>query len=228
MNHPFNKSSTNPSLCNCGFDYLSHTKAAKCSICGSYGEVEINDNILKCASCINDFESVKTSTVLDADTIVRLLTSDLQNNMRYSGDFFNLRMTPHHKVKESIFADTTLNDEQKHQKYFNYLADCQIHLKKTIFEQETAIHGNNVEMLGISNELRAFGEQVRKETRDRIKQADEFYAPAIVNKPKVVPKVKNKLSALDKMINAMMEMTGKSETECRLLIEKGNFNKDNK
>src|SRR3990167_3739971 len=225
MNHPFNKSSTNPAICSiCAFDFLSHTHAAKCDLCSRIGEVHIHDTLRKCSSCIADYEIGKNELLLDADTFLRLVRSEEDASIRYSGDVFNDKKIANHKVKDEIFKDDSLSDEAKHQKYFSFLADRYTHFQQVIFEHSSIAHDGNVEVIVISNELREFGDKVREETRNRIKQADEFYAPAIINKP-ITPKVVKKKSAMEKMIEALMQMRSCSETEARLLIEQGNFNK---
>lgn len=225
MNHPFNKSTTNPALCQCGFDFLSHTKAARCMNCDAIGEVNIYKNHVICAACLTQYEVGMNNDVLDADTFLRLTMEGDVTQIRYSGDVFNAKTLANAEIKKKIFEDENLTDEQKHQKYFQFLADRYTHFKQVIFEQSSIIHDSNVEVIVISNELREYGNKVRTEIREQIKQSDEFYAPSIVNRPKVQPKIAKKLSPLDKMIKTMMDMTGKTETECRLLIEKGNFGK---
>src|SRR3990167_1267217 len=225
MNHPFTKSIDNAALCSiCAFDFLSHTHAARCSICGKIGEVQVYDKVLKCNSCITDSEVGKNELIQDADVFLRLVRSEEDASIRYSGDVFNAKTISNHKVKDIIFADDKLNDEEKHQKYFSFLADRYTHFQQVIFDHSSIVHDANVDVIVISNELRAFGDKVREETRNRIKQADEFYAPAIINKP-ITPKVVKKKSAMEKMIEALMQMRSCSETEARLLIEQGNFNK---
>ena len=223
MNHQFEKSTTTAFCAKCNFDFLAHTKAAKCAFCGKIGEVNIQDEMLKCNSCIVEKTVADNEMLLDTDTFLRLVRSEEDASIRYSGDVFNAKTIANHEVKDKIFADESLTNEQKHQKYFQFLADRYTHFKQVIFEQSNIIHDSNVEVIVISNELREYGNQVREEIRTKIKQADEFYIPSIINKPQVKPKVAKKLSAIEKLIKTMMEMTGKSETECRLLIEQGNF-----
>ena len=224
MNHPFNKSSTNPAICSiCAFDFLSHTHAAKCDLCEKIGEVQIHDTLRKCNSCIAQYEVSKSDLLLDVDTFLRLVgKEDLA--VRYSGDFFNAKTTANQKVKDEIWKDDKLNEEEKEQTFFRFIANRYTLRQKAIFEKNNELHEMNVENIVDMQDLRAFGNKVREETRNRIKQADEFYAPSIINKP-ITPKVTKKKSAMEKMIEALMQMRNYSETEARLLIEQGIFNK---
>lgn len=228
MNHKFKASDSNPSSCEaCGFDFMSHTNAATCDKCNCISAVEIWESQKLCSNCWNPRITSFNNSIVDAQILMREAKSlveeakDIDSGIRYNGDVFNAKVIANHKIKEEIFNQENLTEEQKLYEYTKFLADRYNHFARVIFKISAELHDANVEQIAVAHDLREYGNKVREEIREQIKKSDDLYTPAVINKPQVKAKVKVKTSAKDKMVQALMAMRNCSETEAILLIEQG-------
>lgn len=197
MNHSFNPSLTDDKLCSvCKRDFTMHTNSATCESCDRERcNVELHDNIAMCHACQELHRESMKHVISDSRAI--------DSSLRYNGDFFNAATIPTIELKHAIDSDESLSADEKQWKFQATLAERYEHFKDVVFLKEEEVHQAKLQLLHISKTLREFGDNVRKEVRERIKQADEKYIPQVAKGiPKV--KVKEKLSPMENMILSIM------------------------
>jgi len=199
MNHPFDASSNDKTKCrDCGYDYMSHTKAAKCEICGAFDSCDVFDGKLRCDSCIANVRLSLSTAIKMADSVIEK-AKEVDASIRFKGDLFNAKTVAIVDIKKAFEEEKAeMNAEEKAMAFQQFLVGRFEANQKIIFDLEEKKHDASVENLAIANVLREYGNSLRNEIREKIRQSDALYHPV-----SVIPKVKiakaQKLSPLDRM-----------------------------
>lgn len=180
-----------------------HTTGATCESCDRTDcNVELIGNTAMCYTCANMHNASLKASYTPKQVIEDSRAID--SSLTYNGDFFNAATIPTIELKRAIDSDDSLSEDEKQWKFQSELAARYEHFKDVVFLKQEELHQANLQVLHISKTIREFGDNVRKEVRERIKQADEKYIPQ-VPKGVVKVKVKAKLSPMDNMIASIMD-----------------------
>jgi hypothetical protein len=199
MNHPFDVSATDKNKCkDCGYDYMSHTKAAKCEVCGSFDSCDVFDSKLRCDACIANVRLSLSTAIQMADSVIEK-AKEVDASIRFKGDLFNAKTVAIVDVRKAFDEEKAdMTPEERAFAFQHYLVSKFEANQKIIFDLEEKKHDASVENLAIANVLREYGNSLRNEIREKIRQSDNLYHPVAV-----IPKVKiakaQKLSPLDRM-----------------------------
>jgi hypothetical protein len=201
MEHGFNRSKDNALLCStCGRDWISHTPAATCEKCKKTRSCNIIENLLLCVDCFTTHEKQLKEEITSAQDYINPIIAkarELDMNMSTAGYFFNADTVSHKEIKDAIDNDDTIPNEDKKNRFFQEMVRRFESFQADIVAFDDAIHNatkakeERVErQLAIANTLRTYGNEVRKEIRDKIRESDSFYKPIEVTKKISSPKVK--------------------------------------
>src|SRR3974377_91832 len=109
MRHEFQPSKINSTNCAaCARDFISHTAAATCEVCGKIGPCDLFGALksphtkLQCQSCID--AEIKSNDEIIAKSSVITHARDIDNSIRYNGDLFNAKVTAIIDLKKAIWA----------------------------------------------------------------------------------------------------------------------------
>lgn len=199
MNHPFDASNSDKSKCkDCGYDYMSHTKAAKCEVCGDFNSCDVFDSKLRCEKCIAAVHLSLSTAIKAADSVIEK-AKEVDQSIRFKGDLFNAKTVAIVDLQKAFSEEKTeMNREEQQFAFQQFLVGRFEANQKIIFDLEERKHDASVENLAIANVLREYGNSLRNEIREKIRQSDNLYHPVAV-----IPKVKiakaQKLSPLDRM-----------------------------
>jgi hypothetical protein len=206
----------------CNRSLIDHTRLAICETCKKTSDCEVNSSgQLLCAICYEitlDALMISTApkqsinapiepvTITSAEDIIadaKVIDAGIRSN----GDFYNAKVIAIADIKRAIDNDESIPDEMKMLRLQEVLAERYNHLKQVVFNLDNSKHDAVIEQLAISQTLRDFGNALRTEIREKIRQADEQYQP---EKPKVVkPKVtkpKASKNPIDMIVDAYMSM----------------------
>jgi len=230
MNHKWTPNENNTRVCFiCARDFLAHTPAARCEVCQKISKCDIYDDVLKCFDCRND-EVVKNhrklELVMSGNREVAKKIDRIDSSIRYSGDIFNAKTVAIEELRRAFRADESIPEHEKNFAFQRALAERFTHLKEIISNLENTEHelmiqkqDLKVEQLAISKTLRDFGNNLRAEIREQIRQNDANYNPPYkVVKPKVAKITK---SPFDRMVEALAIANNCSLEAAKTLLEKG-------
>ena len=212
MNHAWHPKIGNKLECiHCNRDYISHMDIVACEACGAprkcdiFGDLKNPKAMLLCDSCAdkerkaNDDVLVRTKTLID-------VARSIDDTITYNGDVFNAKTIALIELKRALDSDESLSVEERKYKFHELLAERYSKLKKVVFQLDKKKEDLTIEQLVIAKNLRSYGDDVRKEIREKIAQADANYAPPIKRVIKAVVKPLEKKSAIDILIDKMMLM----------------------
>lgn len=221
MNHAFESSkSGDHKLCMiCSRDQISHTGIALCERCGKRDNCDIFGNELLCQKCFNSTISTEQSEVVEIkeeiNDVIRQ-NAEVLKSIEYNGDFFNSAAIALMEVKKAIYATSTNAErEWQQQLVFNIT-----HLRERIFKKNEEIARDNNELLANEKELRALGDKLHQEFRDKLRESDSLYRPQVSSaKPKTNVK-KTSQTPYDRMIEIIMVNKNVSRQDAeRIFIE---------
>lgn len=226
MNHSFIKSSEKDRCAICKQGYIAHSPAATCEACSKIGEVDlVYGNMLLCKNCqvkekIAWDASQKPEKVVervDALNVAIEKAREIDNSIRYNGDFFNAATISLAELKRAIDNDNSI--ENKHEAFQNEVIERIEKFKTRIFELDEEKFKVVAEQQAHIGALREFGNSLRAEIRERLKLSDANYTPHnIIKAPKIS---KPKASPMDRLIEAYALMHGISKDEAKEAIDKG-------
>lgn len=147
----------------------------------------------------------------------------IDSSITYNGDVFNAKTIALIELKKAVFADDSIPANEKNHAYQNLVAERYVHLKEVVFKLEQQVFEATVESKVLAEDLRTFGNELRKEIRDKIQNADNQYQPPV--KAAVKPRLPkgDKISAKDTLIKSFAELRGITITEAKIRIETNNF-----
>lgn len=235
MKHPFNPSENNKIICStCDRPYIDHTDAADCESCGKMGPCELNgQKKLLCASCYNialdtliigadtrnkPYEPLPAKELTPQEIIEQ--SRQIDSSIRYNGDFYNAATIAIVELKKAIDNNSEIPAEEKNLVFQKELADRYYKLSQAVFELDSEKFKLVTEQLAIHNTLRDFGNDLRKEARERIRESDILYQPVA---PKKIEKVvkREKKDPFETMVKAFAELHKITETEARIRLRDG-------
>lgn len=228
MDHPFSPNKDNLLVCAiCARAYKAHTDNVECESCDFVGKCNVFNGMLLCDSCVlkskNAMESevkVTEGLVEDSKSLIER-ANKIQDNLKYSGDFFNAETIAFIDIKKAYLSNGDIPEGEREFAYHK-------HLVETIESNQRKIFDNNTENLTLTvqnsaaiNILRDYGNSVREEFRERIKQSDAMYSP--LNVKPVIAKVKKvtPTNAIERMIEQLALTMNVSKEVARGMIEKG-------
>lgn len=213
----------------CGRSYKDHSDEADCEACEYTGpcEFHVNSNMLLCPTCYDkQVQALLTSLETPNEARTKELETQKFNKeieivaktpIRHSGDFYNAIVTSHMDLKRMIENDDSITDKQyafQDAMTLRYKAICD-----ALFPIEEQAYKLNLEKVVIAKTMREFGEELRKDIRERLRESDNNYIPPT---PKIVKKPKlEKKSPAEILIETIAKAKGCSYTEAKLIYEKG-------
>ena len=233
MNHQFAFGNPNDSkLCRiCLRDLMAHTKAAQCDCCSNKSECELIENILMCPTCATKHTAGRVEQVIScqdvakdvarsANELVRI-TENISNetpeqlinrsrtidsSIRWNGDFFNAETISHVEIKKAIFGNSLIPDNLKEFEYHNALMERFVNFQTNLFRLQQEQHEILQRMSGVKTTLREYGNALRKEHQDRLKEQDISYVPSAKPvKVKIPGKKAKSTNAYEKLVTTIME-----------------------
>lgn len=237
MKHPFIPSLSNKLSCAaCHRALMEHGPIGHCEACdcicpdssqkGSnllevFGKLDDPRAMLLCPKCTQK-EIDANSSVLSQTQKVIQEAKEIDQSIRYNGDFFNAKTIAINDIKIAIDSDASLTADEKVAKLHQTMAERLEHLQQVVFKARREEAEANVEILVIKESLREFGNRIREEIRERIKAADVNYQPARIVKP---PKITApKKSAMDRVVEAYAMFHNVTQDVAREAIMKGKTN----
>lgn len=223
--HSFAKSVLDTDKCmRCKRGFIAHTPAATCEGCQVVADCEIyeiHDMLLcrKCTEGMNEAADERVKVVVDRGDII-MAAQRIDKSIRFNGDFYNAQTVAIVDIRKAIESNEAIVDKQF--EFQKVIAERYEHLKSVIFELDSQKHDAVVEQLIISKTLRDFGDDLRKEFREQLKQNDTQYIPM---QPKVVKPKLTKKDPKQKLAEALALMRGCTITEAMILIERGQSTK---
>lgn len=214
----------------CSRSFFEHSVNAECESCDYKGndvELHLNSKMLLCDEC----RDKQAQALLDSLTVPnevrdKKLSAQRFNKeievvamtpIRHSGDFYNAIVVSHMDLKRMIADDESITD--KHYAFQDALALRYRTVCDALFPIEEQAYKLNLEKVVIAKTMREFGEELRKDIRDRMKADDINYVPPT---PKIVPKPKlAKKDPFENLVEVLAKQKGISNTEARLMIQKG-------
>lgn len=228
MDHPFTPSANDLVHCRiCKRVYKSHTDNVECESCNFVGKCNVYENMLLCDSCIEKSkkaseEVVKTTEVLVEDSKALIdRANKIQDNIKYSGDFFNAETVAFIEVKKAYLNDASIPEAEREFAFHKYLVETIEQNQKKIFDNNTENLTLTVQNSSAINILRDYGDKVREEHRERIKQSDAMYSPLNVKPVKVSVKKASPTNALERIIEQYALSMNVSKEIARQVIEGG-------
>lgn len=226
MNHSFVVGNViDKKLCQkCSRSVQDHSILAECESCGAIGKCDLIDNILLCEdSCFpKHFNAAKEVVSEVRDTVQSLEASakEIDRNIRYNGDVFNAKTIANIKVRDAIFAQENVTEEDKNYQYQKFLAERVAHFREVVFKLDNEKYDAVLEMNVALGNLREFGSNLAKDIQAKLKESDKNYAP-IVTKIKTTAVRANKKSPLEKLAEAMALMKGISVESAMAELREG-------
>jgi hypothetical protein len=203
---------------------ISHTAAARCEACDKMGPCEIFGNpsnpraLMLCPDCTK--LEIDANTRVMAETQLTMLekAKEVDNSIRYSGDLFNAETVAIEAVRAEINAEA-ISEVEKHNKFQSFLAERIETYMAAIKQKDDEKFALVARQQANLQSLRAFGNELRKDLREKFKHNDVNYQPVqIVKTPKIT---KPKQSPMDRLVEAYAAMHNCSESEARERILKG-------
>jgi hypothetical protein len=219
MNHSFLPSKLTPTKCaHCDRGLLDHSKAAHCESCDYVGHCELNgDKMLVCPECYDKHIGALIDRTNESakQTIER--SQAIDNAIKSSNEFFNADTVSICELRDSIMADDSLPESMRANELHKVIRERVDKFQQFIF----AINDNKVDdksLMSFGENLRNLGENIRQEIRERIKANDDKY---VITKPKAIkiPKIGEKKSPLDLIIERVALARGISKTEAMILVK---------
>jgi len=219
MIHSFKPSMIEPTQCAiCNRVLLDHSSMAQCESCATHCACELNgSNMLLCPSCFAKhtdalIESVKQSA---AQFVAR--SQEIDNGIKSSNEFFNADTVSICALRDAIMQDESIPAPDRIAAFHSEVKRRIEHFQEFIFK----INDNKIDdraLMSFGENLRNMGESIRTEIRERIKSTDDRY---VIAKPKAikVPKVGEKKSPFDLLIEKIAFAKGISKTEAAILVK---------
>ncbi len=217
MNHPFSPKDGAKTCGVCDRDYVSHTPAAKCEACSYLKPCDVFNNRLLCEKCAQKEKDFLETALVDVNAVIEKARA-IDQSIRYSGDLWNAKTVGIMELKAAFDALPDLTAQEKAFKFQIALAQRFEHLQQVNFEHNKELHENSVEQLAISKTLRDFGNELRADIREKIKQQDNNYQPIRVI-PQVKVKKAVKKSPFDTMVENVMVSKNISKEEAERQIK---------
>lgn len=203
---------------------MDHTKLATCEACSTIGPCEIFGSpknpkaMLLCIACTQKEIAANDKVLADTQRVINE-AREIDSSIRYNGDVFNAKTLAIATIRTAIFSDPSLTQDEKHHKLHEEMTLRIEKLRDVVFSARKTEADANVEILVIKESLREFGNSIRAEFRERIKQADTNYQPNLVVK---IPKIsKPKLSPMDRLVESLAVMQGISKDDALKILQKG-------
>ncbi len=220
MKHSYTaKSPTIDSCRECNRPSIDHGDKAQCESCDFVGDCELHTNsgMLLCWPCRDKHISALIASTNETARITRAVKEQM---IRYTGDFYNAKTQAIIDLKKEIDDDETIEDKVK--TFQERLTALRENLQEVIFEADKTKYEASLEVMAIDKTLRDFGNDLRKEIRERLRNSDSQYKPD-VPKPKLeVLKPRGpRVSPMDKMAESLAAIRKISKTEALELIKKG-------
>lgn len=144
------------------------------------------------------------------------------------GDFHNLQLQSNIELKRSIYADTSIPESERTQKYFEALLTRIKTLDSEIRLADDIKFAATQKRSAITNELRQYGNEVRQEIRDEIKKNDANYQPVNLAPVKVNVKKATKNDPFERMAQMIALANGISIEAARLRLKAGGIKNEAK
>jgi len=228
MDHPFSPNPQSLLQCKiCNRAYKAHTENVECESCDFVGKCNVFNNMLLCDNCVAKSQEALKNEVKVTENLVESSkdlidrANKIQDNLKYSGDFFNAETIAFIDIKKAFLSNSEIAESEREFAFHK-------HLVETIESNQRKIFDNNTENLTLTvqnsaaiNILRDYGNSVREEFRERIKQSDAMYSP--LNVKPVVPKLKKvtPTNAIERMVEQLALTMNISKEMARGMIEKG-------
>jgi hypothetical protein len=230
MNHSFVNSPLDKKKCAiCKFDYMAHTKAAVCESCNNVGEVDVcYGNMLMCPPCqVKEkeawAESQKPENINARLSDMELIHTarDIDDGIRYSGDFFNAETVSIASIKVAYLSSEEYgaNEEERLHAFQRHIAERIAKFKERIVELDNEKYEALSKQRAAIKSLRDLGNELRAEIREELKKSDANYqVQTVVRVPKIS---KPKLSPFDRIVEALAMAKGISKSEAEQLVKDG-------
>ena len=239
MIHPFIPSVLDSSKCAiCAFDAISHGSNAECEFCDFVGSCEI-DYVTKSLCCSSCMDISARVTRDEARNNLSLIDSNGPNpnpeTARFIQDtnrlpnfsheihtpmnhitFYNAQSILNIELKNAIDNDDSILPENKLERYSQVMLERFETFQKNIWEHQNIVYENTERALKIRDDLRAFGNGIRREIREKLTLQDSEYQ---IEKKVVKPVIKKK-TAQEKLIENIMIARNCSKEEATKLYEK--------
>lgn len=228
MNHPFDPSIENKLVCKmCRRDYIAHTPYAKCEKCKYHKECDVFDGMLLCYDCSNKhIEKLKEVITENEGIAAQVLASvqlreaeDIDRNINSSADIFNAHTIANYEIKKLVDADESIPQADKNRVYQEKLVARFDHFSSVIWNADNQKHDAVKGQLAIAKDLRALGNELREEFREKLKLSDATYAPLV--KLPAAPKLKKQITdPFERMVQTYSAMNNISLDAARDILKK--------
>jgi hypothetical protein len=236
MKHSFVVNKLNPKLCGfCNRDFMSHTKKAQCNDCKKITDCELFGTSpsakLLCPSC-TEIAIHNNTVILEGTKIKRELNAlefalngtveqakEIDNATRLSGDIFNAHTIPYVVIRDSIEQDETIPQDEKAFRVHEAIMARIESFKPLIRKLDDEKHQLVIQQMAGINLLRDYGNGLRKEIRERLREADNNY---IVPVAEVKPRIKKETKGtVDRLVESLALAKGISIEDAAELLRKG-------
>jgi len=163
---------------------------------------EIHTPVDEALSIIDDSDLIANSQLLDK----------AMNHIT----FYNAQSIPNIELKNAIDNDDSILPENKLERYSQVMLERFETFQKNIWEHQNIVYENTERALKIRDDLRAFGNGIRREIREKLTLQDSEYQ---IEKKVVKPVIKKK-TAQEKLIENIMIARNCSKEEATKLYEK--------
>jgi hypothetical protein len=141
----------------------------------------------------------------------------IDNGIRSSNEFFNADTVSICALRDVIMSDDSIPANERTFAFQKVVRERIEHFQQFLF----SINDNKVDdrsLMSFGENLRNMGEAIRTEIRERIRSNDDKY---IITKPKkvAIPKLGEKKSPLDMIIEKVALARGISKTEAAILVK---------
>lgn len=222
MNHSFQPNPNDKAKCNiCLRAFIVHTSAATCDACPNIGPVELfgdakdPKSMVLCKSCLDKEYNVAKKMSEKTEELAR----KIDDKITIVGDFFNAETISHVDVKKSIFADESFTEQQKIEKYQQFLLSRFEKFNAVVQQLDKKKFELVSKQQAIKKTLIELGNELKAEIREKIRASDSSYAPLNIPKPKADRTIAKK-SPMDRVIEAYASMHGVSIEEAKKAIDK--------
>lgn len=183
----------------------------------------LKNELYLCWDCKNDELQLALQSVngLNSASASLLREESDMHGVKTTGDIFNLEAQTLSELKRLIYSDETLSEQERIQKYHEAIAARIMKFNELIRQKDDEKFEIVQQKTAAMNELRSYGNQVRDEIREKIKENDANYQPA---KIEIKPKIKAKKNdPFEQMAQIIALSNGISIEAARLRLKEGGF-----
>src|SRR5258708_3885764 len=219
MKHSFQPSPIKPTHCRiCDRNLIDHSTVATCESCSKQCACELNgEKMLLCPECFDKHTGALIDSVTNSSKEFVARAQAIDSAIQSSNEFFNAGTVSICELRDSIMADESIPLESRGYELRRVIGERIAHFQEFIFK----INDDKVDdktLMSLGENLRNLGENIRQEIRERIRANDDKYVITKIKKI-AIPKVGEKKSPFDLIVEKIAMNMGISKTEAAILIK---------